>query len=96
MASDASASERDVAERQVADQVIRLVVASLAGEGSTVRAGEELAADPALLAAFFQNLDLLPADGGSQVDGIALVTSTALQWLADTLTVERRQVDPKG
>lgn len=96
MASGASASERDVAERRVADQVIRLVVASLAEERSTARAGEELAADPALLAAFFQNLDLLPADGGSPLDGLVRLAGAALQRLTDTLTGEERRGDAEA
>ena len=55
-----------------------------------------LAADPALLAAFFQNLDLLPADGGSPLDGLVLLTGAALQRLTDTLTGEERRADAEA
>jgi len=80
-----SVEDRQIAERRIAEQVIGLVEAGRAGESRMVHAAEELAADPALLAAFFQNLNLLPADGGSHVDAIALLTSAALQRLAETL-----------
>ncbi len=71
-------------EDPVVDQVARLIERIREGDAEVALAARELANDPALLAAFYQNLDLLPADGGPTVDAIALLALAALQWLADT------------
>ena len=65
-------------EARVAEQVIRLVAESGRGVHAASAAGEELAGDPVLLSSFFQNLDLLPVDGGAPVHGIALAVSAAV------------------
>ena len=72
-------------EERVADQVLRLLDGSTRGDAARAGAAAELAADVALLAAFFQNIDLLPTDGGPHVDAVALLTGDALQRLAETL-----------
>lgn len=71
-------------EATVASQVLALIALGGEGEAEVERAAHELANDPALLAAFFQNLDLLPPDGSPAVNGIALMIVGALQRLADT------------
>lgn len=71
-------------EATVANQVLALIAHSGEGTAEVERAAHELADDPALLAAFFQNLDLLPPDGSPAVNGIALMIVGALQRLADT------------
>ena len=71
-------------EDDVADRVACLVMWSDMEEEARSHAAEALARDPALLAAFFQNLDLLPTNGPPPVDQIALLVAGALQRLADT------------
>ena len=78
--------EPDGTEASVAGQVIRMVDASMGGDAAIASAATELANDLALLAAFFQNLDLLPVDRGPAVDAIALLTAAAVQRLAETLS----------
>ena len=77
---DASATEEAIATR-----VLSLVEASVGGEVAVSRAAAELADDPALLAAFFQNLDLLPGERDPQVDQLALMVGAAVQRLAERL-----------
>jgi hypothetical protein len=79
---DVSAARAPVDDLRIADQVIRLMGG--ATDALDVAGGaRELADDPALLAAFFQNLDLLPVDGGTSMDRIALLVAAALQRLAE-------------
>ena len=65
-------------EARVAERVIHLVIESGRGGHGVAVAGEELASDPVLLSSFFQNLDLLPVDGGAPVHGIALAVVAAV------------------
>ena len=69
----------------VASHVLRLVGYAVGGEAGVARAAGELAEDAALLAAFFQNLDLLPPAPDPRADGIALMVGAAIQRLADML-----------
>jgi hypothetical protein len=71
-------------EVAVANQVIGLLGRSLGGEGVVADAADELAAEPAMLAAFFQNLDLLPAGGHRAADAVALLVVLALSRLEET------------
>ena len=73
-----------VTEEQVAEKVACLVTWSDMEDEAKSHAAKALASDPALLAAFFQNLDLLPTNGPPPVGQIALLVAGALQWLADT------------
>ena len=78
-------TRNSLTEEDVAETAGCLVMWSAMEDDAKARAAEVLASDPALLAAFFQNLDLLPIDGPSPVNEIALLVGAALQRLADTL-----------
>jgi hypothetical protein len=68
----------DAAELTTADRVIALIEQSLAGETAADDAANDLAAEPEMLAAFFQNLDLLPSGGHRAADAVALLIMVAL------------------
>lgn len=70
---------------RLAAHVLRLIEQGAAGEAGISRAAAELASDHALLAAFFQNLDLLPPGRDPHVDAIALMVGEAIQRLSETL-----------
>jgi hypothetical protein len=76
------AANPSASELRVVDQVIGLIAGAM-GASSIPRSARELADDPALLAAFFQNLDLLPVEGGASMDRIPLLVAAALQQLAE-------------
>ena len=84
--SESSRAHDQSEEARVAEQVIRMIDESAGGDAAIAGVAAELAGDLALLAAFFQNLDLLPADRGMHVDAIAVLTAAAVQRLADTLS----------
>ena len=64
---------------------LRLVEDAASGSTGHERGVTELAGQPALLSAFFQNLDLLPAERDPQVDAIAMMVGAAVHRLAETL-----------
>ena len=70
-------------ELSTADRVLRLLERSLGGEAVVTDAAGELAAEPEMLAAFFQNLDLLPAGGHPAADAIPLLVVLALSRLEE-------------
>ena len=70
-------------EQAIGDRVLLLVEASLGDEAKVIRAAGELATDPALLSALFQNLDLLPPAGSRPADAIALLVVMALSRLEE-------------
>ena len=78
----ASAGEAVAAELRIADQVIELI-GGATGQPDVAHGARVLANDPALLAAFFQNLDLLPVDRGASTDRVALLVAAALQALTE-------------
>lgn len=59
-------------------RVVSFLEAAAEGEPSRTRAAEELAGEPVILAAFYQNLDLLPAASSAPADAIALLVLTTL------------------
>ena len=65
-------------ELAAADRVIALVQRAAADESEAVDAAGELAAEPEMLAAFFQNLDLLPGGGHRAADAVTLLVLLAL------------------
>lgn len=71
--------ERSVAERAVA--VLRLAHRSPRAEAGPERAGELLGGDVALLAAFFQNVDLLYEHGYTHADAVSLAVMHAVSLL---------------
>jgi len=76
------AAKASASELRIVDQVIGLLAGAM-GASSIPRSARELADDPTLLAAFFQNLDLLPVEGGPSMDRIPLLVAAALQELAE-------------
>jgi hypothetical protein len=70
-------------ELATADRVIALVERALAGDTQGAEAAGDLAADPEMLAAFFQNLDLLPRGGHRAADAVALLVMLALSRLEE-------------
>jgi hypothetical protein len=68
-------------EEAVVDRVLGLAEASLGDDASVARAAGALAADPRLLAIFFQNLDLLPTVGSRPADAISLLVLMASSLL---------------
>lgn len=77
-ASPAS-EERRVAERVVA--LLRLAGGAPSADAGPERAGELLGGDVVLLAAFFQNVDLLYEHGYDQADAVSLAIMHALSLL---------------
>lgn len=71
--------ERRVAERVVA--VLRLARRSPSAEAGPEHAGELLVRDVVLLAAFFQNVDLLYEHGDPRADAVSLAVMHALSLL---------------
>lgn len=67
-----------VAEVATADRVIALLERSLDSDQVVADAAGDLAAEPEMLAAFFQNLDLLPGGGHRAADAIATLVMLAL------------------
>ena len=65
-------------EFDVVQRVMALVEAALEDERSAASAAETLAADPVLLGAFFQSMDLLPAGDYPPADSIAMLIMMAL------------------
>ena len=78
------ASEATAAEESVATRVLGLIQAAVGGAIAYEGAVDALANDPVLLSAFFQNLDLLPAEHDPQVDAIALLVGDAVHRLSKT------------
>lgn len=71
-------------EDEAVQRVMPLLVAALGEERSANRAADALAADPDLLGAFFQSLDLLPAGDYPPADAIAMLVMMALGRLDAT------------
>lgn len=71
--------ERQVAERVVA--VLRLAHRTRSADAGPEPAGELLAGDVALLAAFFQNVDLLYEHGYAHADAVSLAVMHAVSLL---------------
>jgi hypothetical protein len=65
-------------ESEVVQRVLPLVEASLGDERAAAAAAGTLAADPDLLGAFFQSLDLLPAGAYPPGDSISVLVMMAL------------------
>lgn len=78
-AAAAPAEERRVAEEVAA--VLRLARPESRGDAGPERAGERLAADATLLAAFFQNVDLLYDHGYRHADAVSLAVMHAVSLL---------------
>lgn len=70
------------AERAVGDRVVAMLGASTADPHFTARAAADLAADAALLAAFFQNVDLLHSHRCPHADAVSLLVMAALERLS--------------
>jgi hypothetical protein len=70
-------------ELDAVERVLPLLEAALGDERSAASAAQALAADPELLGAFFQSLDLLPAGDYAPADSIALLVMMALAALDD-------------
>ena len=68
-------------ESELVGRVTALLEASVGGDERLVPAATELAADPELLSAFFQNLDLLPPSGAPLGDAVAMLVVMALGLL---------------
>ncbi len=81
---DAPAADTAAAEDAVAARVLGLVEGASGGAVAFEGAVEALARDPVLLSAFFQNLDLLPAEHDPQVDAIAMMVGEAVYRLSQT------------
>lgn len=65
-------------ELRAAEQVVRLIVESGRGEHGFAATDALLVDDPVFLSSCFQNLDLLPMEGGAPVHGIALAVLAAI------------------
>ena len=72
-----------VRESELIARVVALLEASVRGDERLVPAATELAADPQLLSAFFQNLDLLPPSGSPRADAVAILVVMALGLLEE-------------
>ena len=83
LTGEVSTGDPDAAHELVASQVLRLIGSAIGSDAGVARAASELAEDTALLAAFFQNLDLLPPGPDPSADGIALMVGAAVQRLAE-------------
>lgn len=84
-AGDVPADEAATVENDAATQVLQLIEDAAHGGPAFRRAVEGLANRPVLLSAFFQNLDLLPAESDPQVDAIAMMVGDAVHRLSQTL-----------
>ena len=84
-AGDVPADEAATVEHDAATQVLQLIEDAAQGGPAFRRAVEALANRPVLLSAFFQNLDLLPAESDPQVDAIAMMVGDAVHRLSQTL-----------
>lgn len=70
----------------VSTLVDRAASALRAGDGSALAEGAfELASSPPLLAAFYQNIDLLYADGFADADAVSALIMRALEYSAEML-----------
>jgi hypothetical protein len=69
-------------ERGVADRVVALLEASVADPHFAARAAVELAGDPVVLAAFFQNLDLRDRRRWPHADAVSMLVLEAMQRLS--------------
>jgi hypothetical protein len=72
------------AEDAAATRVLGLVEAASGGAIAFEGGVDALAKDAVMLSAFFQNLDLLPAEHEPHVDAIALMVGDAVHRLAQT------------
>jgi hypothetical protein len=70
------------AERAVGGRVVGLLEGSVAGASAAAEAAAGLSNDPAMLAAFFQNLDLLDRRTDARTDAVALLVLSAMERLA--------------
>lgn len=68
-------------ERLVARRVVRLLAASVRPDPAPARAAARLAGDPTLLAAAFQNVDLLYAHRCPRADAVSLLVMGAIERL---------------
>jgi hypothetical protein len=75
-------------ESMVTDRVLRLLRSAVGDDASVTAAANDLATEPPLLAAFFQNLDLLPPAGFPPADAVGLLVMLALSRLEETGTAE--------
>ena len=84
-AGEVPADEVTTIEKDAATEVLQLIEDAAGGGTAFQRAVEALANRPVLLSAFFQNLDLLPAESDPQVDAIAMMVGDAVHRLSQTL-----------
>ena len=70
-------------EQAAVKRVTELLEASLGDDRAVAEAADALATDMPVLAAFFQNLDLLPSSGYSPADAIATLVVMALSRLEE-------------
>ena len=82
---DRTAADAAVLEETAVTRVLGLVEASGGGAIAFEGGVDTLANDPVLLSAFFQNLDLLPAEHDPHIDAIALMVGAAVHRLSETL-----------
>jgi hypothetical protein len=75
------ASRPGARERLVARRVARLLAASVRPDPAPARAAARLAADAPLLAAAFQNVDLLYAHRCARADAVSLLVMGAIERL---------------
>jgi hypothetical protein len=79
---DVPPSEASRAEDAAATRVLGFVEAASGGAIAFEGGVDALAKDAVLLSAFFQNLDLLPAEHDPHVDAIALLVGDAVHRLS--------------
>ena len=72
------------AQESAVTRVLGLVEAAVGGAIAFESGVDALANDAVLLSAFFQNLDLLPAEHDPHVDAIALMVGDAVHRLSQT------------
>ena len=75
----------DAAEDAAATRVLGLVEAAAGGAVAFEAGAAALANDAVVLSAFFQNLDLLPAEHDPQVDAVAMRVGDAVHRLAQMI-----------
>ena len=79
-----SVAEAAILEETAVARVLGLVEAAVGGAIAFEGGVDALAKDPVLLSAFFQNLDLLPAEHDPHVDAIALMVGDAVHRLSQS------------
>ena len=79
-----SSPDSAAVEDAAVTRVVGLIEAASGGAVTFEGGVDALANDPVLLSAFFQNLDLLPAEHDPQVDAIAMMVGDAVYRLSRT------------